>query len=187
MPVLYEKRDNVGWITLSRPGARNAWGPDYYDGLAQYFDEMEEDDEVRCVVITGDDSAGAFSAGANLKDPNTHNTGSPAKFLRGLVEETRCFAFRYVQRFPETGNRRRERLCHRDRLHHHLLLRFDRGLRESRMAVAADRPWNHSGLRGLRTSRALGRQRAGDAARNGVSVTGRGGLSHRPRAMANAA
>ena len=54
MPVLYEKRDNVGWITLSRPGARNAWGPDYYEGLAQYFEEMEEDDDVRCVVITGD-------------------------------------------------------------------------------------------------------------------------------------
>ena len=69
MPVLYEKKDNVGWITLSRPGARNAWGPDYYEGLAQYFDEMEEDNEIRCVVITGDDSAGAFSAGANLKDP----------------------------------------------------------------------------------------------------------------------
>ncbi|MEC7536642.1 MAG: hypothetical protein VYB59_05045 [Pseudomonadota bacterium] len=41
MPVLYEKKNNVGWITLSRPGARNAWGQDYYDGLAQYFDEME--------------------------------------------------------------------------------------------------------------------------------------------------
>ena len=40
------------------------------------------------------------------------------------------------------------------------------------MAVAADRPWNHSGLRGLRTSRALGRQRAGDAARNGFPLPG---------------
>ena len=60
MPVLYEKRDNVGWITLSRPGARNAWGPDYYEGLAQYFEEMEEDDEVRCVVITGDDLGGSI-------------------------------------------------------------------------------------------------------------------------------
>ena len=46
MPVLYEKRDNVGWITLSRPGARNVGGPDYYEGLAQYFEEMEEDEVV---------------------------------------------------------------------------------------------------------------------------------------------
>ena len=101
MPVLYEKRDNVGWITLSRPGARNAWGPDYYEGLAQYFEEMEEDDEVRCVVITGDDSAGAFSAGANLKDPNTHNTGSPAKFLRALSKKRDVSPFDMFNDFPK--------------------------------------------------------------------------------------
>ena len=40
---------------------------------------------------------------ANLKDPNTHNT--VASEVCSLAEEARCFAFRYVQRFPETGNR----------------------------------------------------------------------------------
>jgi enoyl-CoA hydratase/carnithine racemase len=29
MPVLYERRNHVGWLTLSRPEARNAWGEDF--------------------------------------------------------------------------------------------------------------------------------------------------------------
>ena len=66
MPILYEKRDHVGIVTLSRPGARNAWGPDYNEGLLERFAAMEDDDDIRCVVLTGDESGGAFSAGANL-------------------------------------------------------------------------------------------------------------------------
>ena len=33
---------------------------------------MEDDDEIHCAVLTGDEAGGAFSAGANLKDPQTH-------------------------------------------------------------------------------------------------------------------
>ncbi len=72
MPVLYEKRDQVGIITLSRPEARNAWGQDFTEGIAEYLAAMEDDDEIRCAVLTGDDKGGAFSAGANLKNPQTH-------------------------------------------------------------------------------------------------------------------
>src|ERR671918_463455 len=36
MPVSYEKRDHVGIVTLSRPGARNAWGPDFNEGLGNF-------------------------------------------------------------------------------------------------------------------------------------------------------
>ena len=32
MPVSYDKRDHVGIVTLSRPGARNAWGADFNEG-----------------------------------------------------------------------------------------------------------------------------------------------------------
>ena len=37
MPDLYEKRDQVGIVTLSRPEARNAWGQDFTDGIAEYL------------------------------------------------------------------------------------------------------------------------------------------------------
>jgi len=82
MPVSYEKRDHVGIVTLSRPRARNAWSADFNGGLARHLAAMEDDDEVRCAVLTGDEAGGAFSAGANLKDPQTHTMESAADFIK---------------------------------------------------------------------------------------------------------
>jgi enoyl-CoA hydratase/carnithine racemase len=84
MPVAYDKHDHIGIITLSRPEARNAWGDDFNEDIAQYFAEMEDDDAIRCVVLTGDDRGGAFSAGANLKNPRTHTLTSTAEFIKSL-------------------------------------------------------------------------------------------------------
>jgi len=54
MPVVYEKRGHIGIVTLSRPQARNAWGADFNEGIARHFAAMEDDDEIRCAVLTGD-------------------------------------------------------------------------------------------------------------------------------------
>jgi enoyl-CoA hydratase/carnithine racemase len=74
----------VGLITLSRPEARNAWDADFTEGIARYVATMEDDDDIRCAVLTGDDQGGAFSAGANLKDPQTHRLTSAADFIKSL-------------------------------------------------------------------------------------------------------
>ena len=100
MPVTYEKRDHIGVVTLSRPGARNAWGPDFNEGLARHFAAMEDDDDIRCAVLTGDDSAGAFSAGANLKDPKTHTQDSAAAFIKSIAKR-RGRAFEVLDNFPK--------------------------------------------------------------------------------------
>jgi enoyl-CoA hydratase/carnithine racemase len=84
MPVSYDKQDHVGIITLSRPEARNAWGDDFNEGIAHYFAAMEDDDDIRCAVLTGDEKGGAFSAGANLKNPRTHTLSSTADFIKSL-------------------------------------------------------------------------------------------------------
>lgn len=84
MPVLYEKQGHIGIVTLSRPQNRNAWAPDFYDSVDEYFAEMEADDEIHCAILTGDEAGGAFCAGANLKDPNTHSHPSTADFIKGL-------------------------------------------------------------------------------------------------------
>ena len=60
MPLLYEKRGAVGILTLSRPQARNAWGEDYNAGLKELLPQLEEDSDIRCVVLTGDEAGGAF-------------------------------------------------------------------------------------------------------------------------------
>jgi enoyl-CoA hydratase/carnithine racemase len=100
MPVTYEKRDHIGIVTLSRPTARNAWGPDFNEGIAKHFAAMEEDDDVRCAILTGDESGGAFSAGANLKDPKTHTTASMADFITSLPKRKQR-AFEILDNFPK--------------------------------------------------------------------------------------
>ena len=80
MPVDYEKRDHIAIVTLSRPHARNAWGDDFNKGLARCFAEMEDDDDVRGAILTGDEAGGAFSAGANLKDAATQ------RYYRDLMQ-----------------------------------------------------------------------------------------------------
>ena len=100
MPVLYEKRDHIGIVTLSRPEARNAWGQDFTDGIAEYLAVMEDDDEIRCAVLTGDDRGGAFSAGANLKNPQTHTLTSTAEFIKSLPKR-KDRQFEVLSNFPK--------------------------------------------------------------------------------------
>jgi enoyl-CoA hydratase len=100
MPVMYEKHDRVGILTLSRPEARNAWGSDFTEGIAQYFAAMEEDDDIRCAVLTGDDKGGAFSAGANLKDPQTHTLTSTADFIKSIPKR-KDRPFEVLSNFPK--------------------------------------------------------------------------------------
>jgi hypothetical protein len=127
MPVSYEKRDRIGIVTLSRPEARNAWGPDFNEGIARHFAAMEDDDEIRCAVLTGDDSGGAFSAGANLKNPKTHTMESPAEFIK-TISKRKDRPFEILGDFPQAAHPGRERLRRGNRLHHHLLLRSARRL-----------------------------------------------------------
>ena len=100
MPILYDQRDGIGVVTLSRPAARNAWGADFNEGLAERFAAMEDDDGVRCAVLTGDEQGGAFSAGANLKDPKTHTMASAADFVKSLPKR-RERAFEVLGNFPK--------------------------------------------------------------------------------------
>src|SRR5204862_2541728 len=61
---------------------------------------MEDDDDVRCAVLTGDEQGGAFSAGANLKDPKTHTMASAADFVKSLPKR-RERAFEVLGNFPK--------------------------------------------------------------------------------------
>lgn len=100
MPVTYDKQGRVGVVTLSRPEARNAWGADFTEGIARYFAEMEDDDSIHCAILTGDDDGGAFSAGANLKDPRTHTLNSSAEFIKSLSKQ-KDRPFEVLSNFPK--------------------------------------------------------------------------------------
>ncbi|MGD0075374.1 MAG: enoyl-CoA hydratase-related protein [Candidatus Binataceae bacterium] len=63
--LLYEKRNRIAYLTLNRPQVHNALNPEIIVSLAEAWQEIDRDDEVRAAIITG---AGvkAFSAGADL-------------------------------------------------------------------------------------------------------------------------
>ncbi len=90
MPLLCEYRGAVAVLTLSRPEARNAWCEEFQTGLVQRLPELEADPDIRCVILTGDDKGGAFSAGADLKNPRTHTMDSVASFLKDLPNRRRA-------------------------------------------------------------------------------------------------
>lgn len=63
--VRYEVADSIANITLNRPDKRNALNAGLVDRISAALRAAEEDDAVRCVVLTGEGSA--FSAGADLE------------------------------------------------------------------------------------------------------------------------
>ena len=100
MPVHIEITDNVAVLTLSRPEARNCWGQDFTDGLAEHLARIEHDDNIHCVVLTGDPAGDAFSAGADLKDARTHRLET-ADDLFADLPKWRKFTARVLDTFPK--------------------------------------------------------------------------------------
>jgi hypothetical protein len=84
MPVLYEKRNHIGWLTLSRPQARNCWGEDFNEEIAQRCDEMAADDEVRVAVLTGARRATRF------RPAPTSRTRAPTPKHRWRISSPAC-------------------------------------------------------------------------------------------------
>jgi len=101
MPLLHEKRGHVAVLTLSRPQARNAWGEDYNSALKELLPQLEDDSDIRCVILTGDEAGGAFSAGANIKDPKTHTSGSIAEAIEALPKRRRYQAMNLLSDFAK--------------------------------------------------------------------------------------
>ena len=101
MPLLYEKHGAVALLTLSRPHARNAWGEDYNEGLKELLPRLEDDPEIRCAILTGDDKGGAFSAGADLKNPKTHTSDSIAEAIESLPKRRRYQAMNLISDFAK--------------------------------------------------------------------------------------
>jgi 2-(1,2-epoxy-1,2-dihydrophenyl)acetyl-CoA isomerase len=64
--LLARVEEGVAVITMNRPDRRNAFSQGMLDGLAQILADVEVDDDVGCVVLTG--AGGAFSAGGDMKD-----------------------------------------------------------------------------------------------------------------------
>jgi len=70
--ILFEKKDNIGIITLNRPEKLNAMNSELIEGLHRYVRQAGEDPEVRVIVLRGAGKK-AFTAGFDLKETMEHN------------------------------------------------------------------------------------------------------------------
>lgn len=71
--TLYDVRNGGGWITLNRPEKRNALSGTLISETYEHILAANEDDNVRCIVITG--APPAFCAGADLSADRGGGTG----------------------------------------------------------------------------------------------------------------
>ena len=94
---------SYGIITLSRPEARNAWGDDFNEGIARYFADMEDDDDIRCVVLTGDDQVGPSRRVLTWKIPIRIRSVPPQSSLRAFPS-ARTVPLKYSRTSPSRSS-----------------------------------------------------------------------------------
>lgn len=65
--IIYEKKNNIGYVTLNRPQALNAYNVRMRDELYQALGAIKDDPDIRVVIFKGSGER-AFCAGADLTE-----------------------------------------------------------------------------------------------------------------------
>ncbi len=73
--ILLEKEDHIATLTLNRPERLNAINLQMFDEILAALENVDEDDDVRVLILTG--AGRAFSSSADMKDGG----GEPGKRL----------------------------------------------------------------------------------------------------------
>ncbi|MEL7158799.1 MAG: crotonase/enoyl-CoA hydratase family protein [Actinomycetota bacterium] len=99
--LLYEVADGVATITLNRPDRLNAFNETMMDELLALFDDIDADDAVRAVIMTGagrgfcagadlsDRGGSTFDAGARGRDPEAANRDGGGRVSLRIFELTK--------------------------------------------------------------------------------------------------
>ncbi|MDD5723786.1 MAG: enoyl-CoA hydratase/isomerase family protein [Syntrophales bacterium] len=82
--ILLAKEKGYAILTLNRPGEMNALSVGMRRDLLHCFGQMEEDDSVRAVIITGGDNV--FSAGIDLKEMSTLESSGFEDYWRIMIQ-----------------------------------------------------------------------------------------------------
>lgn len=77
--ILVDRDERVGIVTLNRPKELNALNFQLVSELANALEELDRDEEIRCIVITGAGEK-AFAAGADIKEMSEK---SPIEMMLG--------------------------------------------------------------------------------------------------------
>lgn len=69
--LLFEKRGNIGIIYINRPEAMNSLNSSLLDELNLLFDEIQKDEDIYVIILTG--KGKAFVAGADIEEMKDKN------------------------------------------------------------------------------------------------------------------
>lgn len=78
--IKYEVNEKVAKLTINRPEALNALNSTVLDELFDVFNVIDNDDEVRCVIVTGEGRS--FVAGADIAEMSTLNPVEAKRFAQ---------------------------------------------------------------------------------------------------------
>ncbi len=84
--IIVRKEKPIAWIILNRPDKLNAISPTMIKELGEALDELEDDNDVRVIILTG--AGRAFSAGADVTAFAAVTPIEIAKFSRRFQELT---------------------------------------------------------------------------------------------------
>ena len=78
--VLYQKRENVAWVTLNRPERLNAYNVEMRDSLFEVLSAIYDDPEVRAMVLAG--AGTSFSTGGDVSEFGQAPSPTAARWIR---------------------------------------------------------------------------------------------------------
>jgi enoyl-CoA hydratase len=71
--LIFERRGATAVVTMNRPEAKNALSLPMLVGMADAWDEIDSNDDIRCAVLTG--AGGTFCSGMDLKSMSGPDAG----------------------------------------------------------------------------------------------------------------
>jgi enoyl-CoA hydratase len=76
--VITTREEPIATVQINRPDVLNALNEEVLDGLVKELTVLDDDDAIRCIVLTGNERA--FAAGADIKE--TFVTATPISMLK---------------------------------------------------------------------------------------------------------
>ena len=83
--LLYEKRNQIAYITLNRPDSLNAYNNELIEALGDALVDYRDDPTLLVAIMTG--AGRAFSTGADLKEMTSEGQSAGTRKLRGPLRE----------------------------------------------------------------------------------------------------
>jgi enoyl-CoA hydratase/carnithine racemase len=130
--LIVEIEDHIALIKLNRPDAMNALNTQLLGELSKALKAAEENEKVRCIVLTGSEKA--FAAGADIKEMSEKSPSSRPSprhvRRRGAADAA----------LPQADHRRRVGLCAGRRVRTCHDVRFHHRRRHREIRPARDQP-----------------------------------------------